>query len=340
MERHKLPTQVEIASSERKTEFHEWVERYWKPAAAICLVAAVAVLVRQWMAERAIESAHQSWDTLRKELVFSQPGGTFELPSEAALVSVSTRLESQPPAAWALALLAQKQLESGEWDKADATLASLRQKFPQHPLVTQKLETSAGSEARSLADQLGARVAAQRAWHARNPGLYANPAAPEGSPRVRLKTSAGAIVVALYQQQAPKHVEHFLELCRSSYYVGTKFHRVVAGSLVEGGDPNSKEGAVETWGRGGGDQRLEAEHSELRHFPGVLSSGMIPGESQDSGSLFLLTVGPAHQFDDERTVFGTVIEGKDVLESIASAKCAQGTERPETPIAIEACEVL
>src|SRR6185436_15276319 len=93
---------------------------------------------------------------------------------------------------------------------------------------------------------------------------------PPDAPRVRLNTSKGPIVVGLYVDRAPKHAENFLKLCREGAYNGTKFHRVVRGSLVQGGDPNSVSGEPDSWGSGGPARAIVPENApRLRHSKGA-----------------------------------------------------------------------
>jgi len=194
----------------------------------------------------------------------------------------------------------------------------------------------------TIADQLEKRIAAQKAWEADKQDLFENPALPEDAPKVRFQTKLGSFEIGLYSDRAPKHVENFLKLCREGFYVGTKFYRVQPGYMIEGGDPNTKEGDTATWGQGGPGYTVESEKTGLSHFEGVLSAQ--PGENGDSsGSRFTIATGPLHYFNQQRTVFGVITSGMDVVEQIdvdVDGLEDPASGRPTDPIEIEATEVL
>jgi cyclophilin family peptidyl-prolyl cis-trans isomerase len=183
------------------------------------------------------------------------------------------------------------------------------------------------------------RLAALDAWEREHPLLFSNPPVPEGAPRVLLTTSRGPIVLGLYSDRAPLHVENFLRLCREGAYNGTKFHRVVRGTLIQGGDPNSIAGEPDTWGSGGFETTLEPESDpQLRHFKGALSAWRKPGETRSSGSQFFLMTADHAEMDGKFTVFGRLLEGEGVVEQIETG-AALG-DRPQDPVVIESAEVL
>ena len=127
--------------------------------------------------------------------------------------------------------------------------------------------------------------------------------------RARFKTERGEIVADLYADKAPMTVENFVNLARSGFYDGTTFHRVIAGFMAQGGDPTGT-------GRGGPGYEFGDEFSpDLRHDgPGVLS--MANAGPGTNGSQFFITYGATPHLDDRHSVFGRVVEGMDVLESI------------------------
>ena len=127
--------------------------------------------------------------------------------------------------------------------------------------------------------------------------------------RARFKTERGEIVVDLYADKAPMTVENFVNLARSGFYDGTTFHRVIAGFMAQGGDPTGT-------GRGGPGYEFGDEFSpDLRHDgPGVLS--MANAGPGTNGSQFFITYGATPHLDDRHSVFGRVVEGVDVLQSI------------------------
>ena len=123
------------------------------------------------------------------------------------------------------------------------------------------------------------------------------------------KTERGEIVAELYADKAPLTVENFVNLSRSGFYDGTTFHRVIPGFMAQGGDPTGT-------GRGGpGYQFGDEFHPDLRHDgAGVLS--MANAGPGTNGSQFFITFGATPHLDDRHSVFGRVVEGMDVLNSL------------------------
>jgi len=125
-----------------------------------------------------------------------------------------------------------------------------------------------------------------------------------------IETDKGDIEVELYPGHAPKTVNNFVFLAEEGFYDGTSFHRVIPGFMVQGGDPTGT-------GRGGPGYKFEdeIEDNPLSHDgPGVLS--MANAGPNTNGSQFFITHAKQPHLDDKHTVFGEVVEGQDVVESI------------------------
>ncbi len=123
------------------------------------------------------------------------------------------------------------------------------------------------------------------------------------------KTERGEIVAELYADKAPLTVENFVNLARSGFYDGTTFHRVIPGFMAQGGDPTGT-------GRGGpGYQFGDEFHPDLRHTGGGVLSMANAGPGTN-GSQFFITYSATPHLDDRHSVFGRVVEGMDVLNSI------------------------
>jgi cyclophilin family peptidyl-prolyl cis-trans isomerase len=127
--------------------------------------------------------------------------------------------------------------------------------------------------------------------------------------RAHFKTERGEIVAELYADKAPLTVENFVNLARSGFYDGTTFHRVISGFMAQGGDPTGT-------GRGGPGYEFSDEfHPDLRHDgAGVLS--MANAGPGTNGSQFFITYSATPHLDDRHSVFGRVVEGMDVLNSL------------------------
>jgi len=124
-----------------------------------------------------------------------------------------------------------------------------------------------------------------------------------------IRTDLGDIVFELFADKAPTTVNNFVFLARDGYYNGVTFHRVIKGFMAQGGDPTGS-------GSGGPGYRFADEfHPALKHDgPGTLS--MANAGPGTNGSQFFITYRDTPHLDGKHTVFGRIVEGMDVLESI------------------------
>ena len=132
-----------------------------------------------------------------------------------------------------------------------------------------------------------------------------------------LNTSAGEMVLELWPDVAPGHVENFKKLALKGFYDGTCFHRIIKGFMIQGGDPLTKDAAKEHhWGTGGPGYQIKAEFNDRSHQRGVIS--MARSANPDSaGSQFFICDGDASFLDRQYTAFGKLVKGDDVLAKIA-----------------------
>lgn len=122
-------------------------------------------------------------------------------------------------------------------------------------------------------------------------------------------TSRGPIKIELFADKAPLTVANFVNLAKRGFYDGLNFHRVIADFMIQGGCP---EGS----GRGGPGYRFEDEaNNGVRHDRGVLS--MANAGPNTNGSQFFITHVATPWLDGKHTVFGKVIEGLEVVDSVA-----------------------
>ncbi len=130
-----------------------------------------------------------------------------------------------------------------------------------------------------------------------------------------IETNLGTIAFKLFPDLAPETVRNFEKLSRDGFYNGTLFHRVIPGFMIQGGDPNTKNGNKSTWGMGGPGYMIKAEFSSRSHLRGIVSMA----RSQDpnsAGSQFFIVTTDSTFLDRQYTVFGEVIEGMDVADKI------------------------
>ncbi|MCD8153032.1 MAG: peptidylprolyl isomerase [Clostridiales bacterium] len=139
------------------------------------------------------------------------------------------------------------------------------------------------------------------------------------NPIVTIEMENGDIMKAeLYPEIAPNTVNNFISLIRKGFYDGVIFHRVIAGFMIQGGDPNGT-------GTGGPGYCIKGEFSQngfpndLKHTPGVLSMArtMAP---DTAGSQFFIMHQTSPHLDGAYAAFGKITEGQDVVDKIATCK--------------------
>ncbi|MDR0941796.1 MAG: peptidylprolyl isomerase [Bacteroidales bacterium] len=133
-----------------------------------------------------------------------------------------------------------------------------------------------------------------------------------------IHTEKGVMKVEFYEQDAPKTVENFIKLAQSGYYDGLTFHRVIPDFVIQGGCPNSREGAKGMVGTGGPGYTIPCELTggNQYHDQGVLS--MAHAGRNTGGSQFFICHSRTNtsHLDRQHTCFGKVIEGLDVIDDI------------------------
>ena len=338
MAKHKAATQITIASIQEKTTYHELVDRYWKAGVVLALAITAAILIPAYRNERAEKSHHEIWDELRGQAdLGSGMFGQVRGGAPTALSGFADQHRGEDIGAWAKALEIGAEVQSDKLDEAAKASADLRANWPDHLLNHPVIPK--GDTAVALPEAIQAGKERLQAWEKEHAFLFSNPDLTADAPRVKIHTNKGDIVVGLYVDRAPKHAANFLELCKQGFYNGTKFHRVVRGSLIQGGDPNSISGDPETWGQGGPQATIEPEiDPQLRHFRGTLSAWKTPGEVNSHGSQFVITTADQAQVNDQNVIFGRVLEGLSVIDTIESG--AVVGDRPQDPAVIESTEVL
>lgn len=339
MAKHKAPTQITIAAIEEKTAFHEFVNRYWKLGVALALVVGAAILIPHYQQREAESARHEVWEQLRSQIdLGSSAFGQIQGGSPSALAGFAEEHRGRAVGAWAKALEIGSQIEARNLDGARRAAEELGKEWPDHLLATAPVVPTAAG-AKPLTQAIAAKEATLAGWEKEHAFLFENPALPADAPRVRVNTSKGSFVLGLYSDRVPTHVDGFLAHCRDGYYNGTKFHRVVRGSLIQGGDPNSRDGEPETWGKGGPEEVITSEADpKLHHFKGTVSAWKAPGAKGSHGSQFFVTTAPQHQFDGQYVPFGQVVEGMSTVEAIESG--AVVGEVPQDPAVIESVEIL
>ena len=161
---------------------------------------------------------------------------------------------------------------------------------------------------------------------------------------ITLHTNKGDIGIELFTDKMPITAGNFLKLAQESFYDGTKFHRVISGFMIQGGDPNSKGDDLSLYGRGGPGFAIKDEFvagfSNVRGTISMANSG--PGTG---GSQFFINVADNIGLDYDKEplaskhpVFGKVISGMDVVDAIAKTPTGVG-DVPLEPVVINSVSV-
>jgi len=133
-----------------------------------------------------------------------------------------------------------------------------------------------------------------------------------------IKTEKGNMTVELYTKDAPNTVANFVKLAKDGFYNGLTFHRVIPDFVIQGGCPNTREGASGMPGTGGPGYKIDCEldGDNQYHDRGVLS--MAHAGRNTGGSQFFVCHSrnnTAH-LDGNHTCFGKVVENIEVVDSI------------------------
>lgn len=159
-------------------------------------------------------------------------------------------------------------------------------------------------------------------------------------PVVVMTTSKGTMKIRLFDA-TPLHRDNFVKLVKEGFYDGVKFHRVIEGFMIQGGDPLSKTDTVKmNWGTGGPGYTIEAEFNpEIRHCKGALAAARLSDMANplraSSGSQFYIVHSEegCRHLDGQYTVYGQVIDGMEVVDLIAGVD-TDPYDHPVEPVII------
>jgi cyclophilin family peptidyl-prolyl cis-trans isomerase len=112
--------------------------------------------------------------------------------------------------------------------------------------------------------------------------------------------------------------------------------------MIDTGDPSTgaEDSDPMTWGRQGVEGSIESEETGLYHFEGALSANKVAGEEDSNASLVSILAQAAHYRDGTNVVFGTVVEGLDVVRDIAGRPSDPTGQRPLEPVTIQTASVI
>jgi cyclophilin family peptidyl-prolyl cis-trans isomerase len=141
--------------------------------------------------------------------------------------------------------------------------------------------------------------------------------------KATITTSMGDVEIELFDEDAPKTVENFLELNGKGYFDGLTFHRVIPDFMVQAGCPRGD-------GTGGPGYEFEDEPNAHRIVRGALAMANR-GPNTNGSQFFIVTAEECSWLDGKHTVFGTVTAGMDVVDAISMVK-RDSSDRPKEPV--------
>ena len=148
----------------------------------------------------------------------------------------------------------------------------------------------------------------------------------------KFETSQGDFTVELFEDKAPITTKNFITLVNKGFYNGLIFHRVIPDFMIQGGDPKGN-------GSGGPGYTIQDEfHPDLKHnSAGILS--MANAGPNTGGSQFFITLAPTPWLDQHHSVFGKVVEGLDVVQTIGKVKTG-ANDKPIEDVTIKKITII
>lgn len=153
-----------------------------------------------------------------------------------------------------------------------------------------------------------------------------------------IKTSEGDITLHFYNDDAPKTVNNFFKLAADDFYDGTKFHRVIKGFMIQGGDPNSKDDNWTDDGQGGPGYAFDDEINSHKLIEGSVAMANS-GPNTNGSQFFIVTAKSAPLLDGKYTNFGEVTDGLDVVHKIEDVETNEN-DHPTKDVTIKSVKFI
>lgn len=160
----------------------------------------------------------------------------------------------------------------------------------------------------------------------------------------KFNTNHGEFLLKLYYDKKPITVGNFVALAEGNhpdadekfkgkpFYDGLKFHRIIDGFMIQGGDP-------EGTGQGSAGYKFNDEFdSSLTHDKGVIS--MANSGPNTNGSQFFITVAPTKHLDGRHSIFGEIAKGEKVVDSIGKVETTKPGDKPVNDVIMEKVEII
>lgn len=168
------------------------------------------------------------------------------------------------------------------------------------------------------------------------------------NPIARFTTKYGQIDIELFADQMPITVDNFVSLAQDGFYDNTKFHRVIPGFMIQGGDPNTRDEDASLYGTGGPGYTIQDEFIAgelLTNVRGTIAMANT-GQPNSGGSQFFINVADNTNLDydkppltSQHPVFGRVIAGMEIVDEIEIVPTG-ARDIPLEPVVIESVQIL
>jgi peptidylprolyl isomerase len=192
----------------------------------------------------------------------------------------------------------------------------------------------AATAAAALAQAPAAKPAPKPAKAVAKPVAKDPPVAP-GTEAV-VETAKGRFTIRLLPEVAPKHAALFVKTAKAGGYDGTVFHRVIAGGIIQGGDPLSKDEAKAAQYGSGGLGLVAAEFSDRPFVRGTVAAARKPSSVDSGGRQFFVCLRDQASLAGQYTIFGEVVSGMEVVDqiSLVPADGDKAKERVEMTVTV------
>ena len=202
---------------------------------------------------------------------------------------------------------------------------------PKEPVVETSEKTTETLEAPLNAEQLAA---------------YDVTMTNDNNPVAVFTTNKGVVEIELFEDTMPITAGNFKKLANEGFYNGTKFHRVIEGFMIQGGDPISKTDEVMRYGTGNPGYAIQDEHIKGQYLTNVRGTISMANSGPNSGgSQFFINLvdNLGLDFDKEplqskHPVFGRVVKGMEVVDAIAQVE-TNPRDVPVEPVIVEKVEI-
>ena len=163
----------------------------------------------------------------------------------------------------------------------------------------------------------------------------------QGAGRAVIDTNKGSFTIELYPEEAPLATANFVALARCGFYDGISFHRIIAGFVAQAGDPKTKQNRGDFEGLGGGgpgyEFGIEPPAVDLNYDPYVVA---MANDTHTNGSQFFINLADLNEaLERLYTIFGKVVAGTDVIDTIGKVPTNGPRGLPLDPVIISTIRI-